>query len=384
MILIKGGNVHDGKGNIFENTDILIDGKVIKKVSPSIEVSEDTEIYEAKGKTIFPGFIDSLNVWGCQGPGWEDDDLSEHSDPVTPEMNVVYSFDQDSMMFQRVFEYGVTSAGITPSTSNVLGGQAAVFKTYGKHPYEMLVKEKVAMVSSITAETKKVYGSRNTCPMTRMGAISLLKGAIIKAMEYKKDDKKEHDPKSLALQKIIDKETPLFINCNTKSEMDAIELALKDLPVNVVFTGAFGVNGDTGNIMKDKFSIILGDLSNAMSSVNRYVDFEGVKKLMEKGIDVAISCCGDRPASGKESLLWNAILCHKYGIKAEDVLKMVTSIPAKILGVEDKIGSIEVGKDADIVIWTDNPIKTYSAKIEATFIQGENILYSRRDNTCWS
>lgn len=68
MILIKGGNVHDGKGNIFENTDILIDGKVIKKVSPSIEVSEDTEIYEAKGKTIFPGFIDSLNVWGCQDP----------------------------------------------------------------------------------------------------------------------------------------------------------------------------------------------------------------------------------------------------------------------------------------------------------------------------
>lgn len=384
MILIKGGNIHDGKGNIFENTDILIDGKVIKKISPSIQVSEDTEIFEAEGKTIFPGFIDSLNVWGCEGPGWEDNDLREHSDPVTPEMNVVYSFDQDSMMFQRVFEYGVTSAGITPSTSNVLGGQAAVFKTYGKHPYEMLVKEKVAMISSITAETKKVYGTRNTCPMTKMGAISLLKEAIIKAMEYKKDDKKEYDSKSVALQKVIDREIPLFINCNTKSDMDAIELALKDLPVNTVFTGAFGVSEDTGNILKDKFSIILGDLSNAMSSDNRYVDFEGIKKLMDKGIDVAISCCGDRTASGKESLLWNAILCHKYGIKGEDVLKMVTSIPAKILGVEDKIGSIEVGKDADIVIWTDNPIKTYSAKVEATFIQGENILYSRRDNTCWS
>ncbi len=88
------------------------------------------------------------------GPGWEDNDLGEHSDPITPEMNVVYSFDQDSMMFQRVFEYGITSAGITPSTSNVLGGYGAVFKTYGKHPYEMLVKEKVAMVSSISKETK--------------------------------------------------------------------------------------------------------------------------------------------------------------------------------------------------------------------------------------
>lgn len=384
MILIKGGKIHDGKGNILEDTDILIEGKFIKKIGTSIKVPEDTEVYNAKGKVVLPGFIDSLNIWGCKGPGWEDDDLSEHSDPVNPDMNVVYSFDQDSMMFQRVFEYGVTSAGITPSTSNVLGGYAAVFKTYGKHPYEMLVKEKVAMVSSITAETKKIYGKRNTCPMTKMGAISLLKGAIIKAIEYGKKDIKEYDPKSEALLEVINEEIPLFINCNTKSEMDAIELALKDLPVNLVFTGAFGVNEKTGNILKDNYSLILGDLSNAMSYANKNVDFEGVKKLIEKKVDIAISSCGDNIASGKESLLWNAILCHKYGLKDEDVLKMITSIPAKILGVEDRIGSIEVGKDADILIWTDNPIKTYSAKIEATFIQGENILNSRRDNTCWS
>jgi imidazolonepropionase-like amidohydrolase len=384
MILIKGGNVHDGKGNIFEDIDILIEGKSIKEIGTSIRVPDDTEIYEAKDKIIFPGFIDSLNIWGCKGPGWGDDDLGEHSDPVTPDMNVVYSFDQDNMMFQRVFEYGVTSAGITPSTSNVLGGQAAVFKTYGKHPYEMLVKERVAMVSSITAETKKVYGERNTCPMTKMGAISLLRSAIIKAIEYEKKGKKEYNSKSEALLKVINREIPLFINCNTKSEMDAIELALKDLPINIVFTGAFGVNEKTGSILKDNISLIIGDLSNAMSYINRDVDFEGINKLMEKGIDIAISSCGDNMASGKESLLWNAILCYKYGLNDEDVLKMITSIPARILGVDDRIGSIEVGKDADIVIWTDNPIKTYSAKIEATFIHGENILNSRRDNTCWS
>ena len=107
MILIRGGKVYDGKGNILENTDILIEGSTIKDIGENILVSKDTEIFDAKGKVVFPGFIESLNIWGAMGPGWEDNDLGEHSDPITPEMNVVYSFDQDSMMFQRVFEYGI-------------------------------------------------------------------------------------------------------------------------------------------------------------------------------------------------------------------------------------------------------------------------------------
>mgnify|MGYP001053946970 FL=1 len=383
MILIRGGKVYDGKGNILENTDILIEGSTIKDIGENILVSKDTEIFDAKGKVVFPGFIESLNIWGAMGPGWEDNDLGEHSDPITPEMNVVYSFDQDSMMFQRVFEYGITSAGITPSTSNVLGGYGAVFKTYGKHPYEMLVKEKVAMVSSISKETKNLYGKRNIAPMTKMGAIALLKEALIKAMEYDEKQDKDYDPKAEALQDVIHGKVPLFINCNTKAEMDAIELALKSFPVEVVFTGAFGVGANTGSIMANDYSIILGDLANGMAAANNNVDFESIQKLMNNGIDIAISSGGDNMSSGKESLLWNAILCYKNGINSEDVLKMITSIPAKILGVDSRVGSIEIGKDADIVVWSNNPIKTYAAKVEATFINGENILNARRVDSCW-
>ena len=383
MILIRGGKVYDGKGNILEDTDILIEGSTIKDIGQNISVSKDTEIFDAKGKVVFPGFIESLNVWGAMGPGWGDKDLAEHSNPITPEMNVVYSFDQDSMMFQRVFEYGITSAGISPSTSNVLGGYAAVFKTYGKHPYEMLIKEKAAMVSSISKETKNVYGKRNECPMTKMAAIALLKEALIKAMEYDEKKDKDYDSKSEALQDVIHGKVPLFVNCNTRAEMDAIELALKGFPIEIVFTGAFGLGANIGSIMANEYSIILGDLANGMAAANSNVDFSSINKLMNEGIDIAISSGGDNMSSGKESLLWNAILCYKNGINSEDVLKMITSVPAKILGVDDKVGSIEIGKDADIVIWSDNPIKTYRAKVEATFINGENILNARRVNSCW-
>ncbi len=144
-----------------------------------------------------------------------------------------------------------------------------------------------------------------------MGAIALLKEALIKAMEYDEKQDKDYDPKAEALQDVIHGKVPLFINCNTKAEMDAIELALKSFPVEVVFTGAFGVGANTGSIMANDYSIILGDLANGMAAANNNVDFESIQKLMNNGIDIAISSGGDNMSSGKESLLWNAILCYK-------------------------------------------------------------------------
>lgn len=383
MILIKKGILHDGNGSVLDGVDILIENTRIKDIGYDLKASDLTEVVDAKDKVILPGFIDSLNVWGCMGPGWSDNDLNEHSNPVTPAMDVVYSFDQDSMMFQRVFEYGVTSAGITPSTKNVIGGNAAVFKTYGDHPYKMLVKEKAAMISSITAETKKLYGLKNLTPMTKMGAFSLLTEALRKALEYKGKKEKDYNGDYEALLKVLDKEMPLFINCSTKADMDAIEMALKDFDIDVVFTGAFGIHKDVTKILGRRAGIVLGDLTCAMSYKNSMVDFSAIKKLLEEDMDIAISSCGDNAASGKESLLWNAILYYKNGLSSEDVLKMITSIPAKILGVDNRIGSVEIGKDADLSIWSANPIETYAARAEAVYINGENILNSRRVASCW-
>lgn len=384
MVLIKNGLIHDGKGGIYPDMDILIENGMFKEISQGIEAKENMKVIDAKGKTIFPGFIDSLNHWGCKGPGWGDDDLSENSDPVTPQLSTVYSFDHESMVFQRVFEYGVTSAGIAPSTSNVLGGQVAVFKTYGTHPYKMLVKEAAAMMASISKATKQLYGGKNLAPMTKMGAVALLKQALMDGINYEPSkESTAYDGKKEAMKKVTDKRMPLFINCETKSELDALELALKDFSVDIVYTGAFGVKHESGKIAEKKQGIILGDLTQAMTTVNSTVDFQEISKLMEEGVEVAISCCGDRTASGKESLLWNAILCYKYGLDSEQVLKMVTSIPAKLLGVDDQIGSIEEGKDADFVIWYQNPIETYSAVAEQVYINGENVLELGRELSCW-
>lgn len=381
-MLIRNGTILDGLGNTLPNMDILIEDGKIAQIGKGLEIDDLTVVYDATDKYILPGFIESLNIWGCVGPGWGDNDLNEHSDPITPHLNVVYSFDQDNMMFQRVFEYGITSAAITPSTSNVLGGYAGVFKTFGNHPYKMLVKEKIGIVGSVSRATTKVYKDRNTAPMTKMGTFSLLREYLKKAENYSTESC--YDPKLMALKQILNKEMPLIINCNTSSEIVALDHLLEEFDIDVVLSGAYGISEDmVDTIVNRNYRVIFGDVVNGMSAASEKISFDVVNKLIQKNVLLSLSSTGDRMSSGKETLLWNAILFYKNGIKSNDVLKMITSNAAKILGVDHRVGSIEVGKDADIVIWTNNPIETYKAKTEAVFISGENILDVWRIRTCW-
>lgn len=375
MLLIKGGTVHDGKGGILEATDILVAEGRIAAIGPGLAAPAAAEVVDAREKLVLPGFIDALNNWGAFGPGIEERDLAEHSAPVTPEMNVVYSFDPAGMLYQGVYEYGVTAAGITPAAANVVGGQVAVFKTYGTHPYAMLIREQAAMAASVTAAPKKQFGARKQAPMTRMGGIALLQQALAKAERYRAD--RGYDSRSLVLKQVLDGEMPLFVNCNTRGEMDAVELALRDYPLEIVFTGAFGAGEGI------RRNLIVGDLTYAGSEEKLALDFASLAELAASGVEIAISSCGDRPASGKESLLWNAMLWHKHGFSSGEVLKMVTSVPARLLGIDERTGSLEPGKDADLVIWSTNPLESFSAVAEAVYVGGENVFKAGRKRLCW-
>jgi len=105
--------------------------------------------------------------------------------------------------------------------------------------------------------------------------------------------------------------------------------------------------------------------------------------MLENGAVIACSSCGDHSASGKESLLWNGIQWYKHGIDANQVLKAMTSTPAKLLGVEQWTGSLAEGKNADLVVWSDNPIRSYRAQLKAVYIKGENLLEKERYSSCW-
>lgn len=381
MLLLKNGLIWDGLGNDPYKADILIVDGVIQEIASDIQCEEAKKI-DIEGNMILPGFIDSLNVYGCRGPGWGDNDLVETSDPVLPNMNVVFSFDQDAMNFQEIYRYGVTAAGITPSPANVLAGKAAVFYSYGRHPYKMLIKEEIAQIASVTAAPKKTHGSQNKQPMTRMGSFSQISEMLTKAKGYLPEN--GYDAKLDALQPVLSGKMPLFINCATRSEMKNVLHLMKEFPeIKVVLTGAFGLDFSFTEVEQGKVPVILGDLTDAFSPYGENVNFKDLNSLLQNGAKIACSSCGDSFASGKESLLWNGIQWYKNGIAANEVLKSMTSVPAEILGISERTGSIQVGKSADFVVWSDNPIKTYCAKVRSVYIKGESILDKEVYDSCW-
>lgn len=377
-MIIKNATIFNGRDKNGKRSDILVkDGKIVE-LREHIEVDPRDEVIDAEGKFVCPGFVEALNQWGGIGPGWEDKDLEENSNPVTPQMNVVYSFDQDGMLFQRVFEYGVTTAGLSPGISNVIGGQVAAFKTYGRHPYQMLVRESIAMRGSLSENIKNTYGKRNQMPMTKMGSIALLRDLFVRTQKYLSEEKK--DPLKMeeeAFAKVLKKEIPLLFHCNTKSDMEAIELALKEYDINLVYTGAYGCKVPKGR------GVFLGDVTETMTPYSEQVNVQRIREMLEEEITVGISCCADYTTSGKESFLWNGILYYKYGVPQEEVLYMMTKAPAILLGIENRVGAIEEGKDADILIWTHNPIIDFRAKLEHSIINGVDVLNKREVESCW-
>ena len=381
MFVLKGGMIWDGLGGSPYRADMLVEQGKIAQIAPDICCDEAQQI-DVSDCMVLPGFIDSLNIYGCKGPGWGDNDLAEHSDPVLPQMNSVFAFDQDSMCFQQLYRYGVTASGISPSPANVLAGKAAAFYTYGSHPYRMLIREEVAQVASVTGATKKPYSVQNRMPMTRMGSFSLLREALQKAQSY--DPEKGYDPKSDALLPVLAGKVPLIVHCASKAEMEGVLHLIKEFPsVQLVLAQAYGLDAHFEEVASGKVAVMLGDLTDGFNRYNAQVDWKALKALLQQGARIACTCCSDGFASGKESLLWNGILWHKHGIDENQVLQAMTSTPAQLLGIDEITGSLEQGKSADFSVWTANPLTTYQAALKMVCIQGENLLEKGRETSCW-
>ena len=267
------------------------------------------------------------------------------------------------MIYQELWGYGITAAGVAPSSNNILGGSTAVFKAYGKTAEAMCVKALAALKGSVDDKVKQTYGPRNTAPMTKMGIFSALRELIAKCRSDKAEDQK--DPKVQAFRPVLEGRLPLILNCNTQAEADAVLTLFEKEPVQLILANMYQLDES----LKDK-----------ACGFNRYhaaVDYKVLFDLIKAGKKVALSAFGDAVSPGREILMWNAhgllAQARRLGaeITSEDVLKMLTSVPAQLLDVADRIGSLTEGKDADVVIWSGNPLETFRALPETVMISGE-------------
>ncbi|MGM9530817.1 MAG: amidohydrolase family protein [Intestinibacter sp.] len=395
MLVIKNGTINTITEGI-KKSDILIKGKKIiaikEDVEPLIseiesnEVTEALEVIDAEGKLIFPGFIDAhthLGLWE-DGMGMEGADGNEETDPITPQLNVIDGINPMDRTFKEAYQGGVTSVCTTPGSANVMGGQAIAIKTFGKRIDKMVIKNPVASKIAFGENPKSCYGNEDNTPQTRMAIAALLRENLRKAEEYLHDlkdseedeevDKPEYDIKLEALIPVLKKEIPLKAHAHRADDMfTAIRIA-QEFDLKLTLDHCTEGHLIVDELLEENYPLIVGPSLSERSKIElRNLTFETAGILSNAGKDICLMT--DHPVIPLQYLPICAGLAVKYGMKQEKALEAITINPAKVLGIDDRVGSIEVGKDADIVIWDGNPFEIQS-NVLYTIIDGK-VVYKR-------
>ena len=382
-MILKNAVIHDGLGRAFTG-DLRIEDGLIAEVAAHIE-GEGTDL---AGAHVLPGFIDTLSKWGINGTAYEirpsSDDNDEKSDPVTPEMDVVYAFNGRAITAQQLPAFGITACGVTPSDSNVFGGQAAAFTTDGVNGYRMCLKRGVALKASVAKDVKRVYGGRSVLPTTRMGIFEIFRSNLRKAAEYDPEKEgQEKNDKLAAIRAAIDGEMPLFIAADDANDRQLVmDIVRPYEKMKVVFTMTSLLAESDLELDPERVSFIDQFACSDGDPRSMHKRFDILTKLMDKGMRVAV-CAKMGHSYSREWMLWEGMELTKHIADTEKVLSLLTSEPAKMLGIGDVTGSIEAGKRADLVIWSMDPLTDFRAKVLTTMIAGKTVYKEGDEMKCY-
>lgn len=383
MLIIKNGNVLDVEKSKSVKMDISIDGGKIVAIKKSIKAKKDDCVIDAEGKVVAPGFIDAHCHLGLMGDsvGFENDDVNEKSDPITPQMRAIDALDPMDRVFTEAYQGGITSVATGPGSANVIGGQFAAVKTFGKRIDKMIIKAPIAMKCAFGENPKRFYGTKGKMPTTRMGTAALMREALYKAKEYMEklesagDDitkKPAYDARWEALIPVFKKEIPLKAHAHKANDIfTAIRIA-KEFDVKMTLDHSTDARCIVDELAEENFPMIVGPSlghRTKVELVNKSFKTAGV--LNKAGIKISITT--DSPVIPLQHLPLCAGLAVKDGMDKWEALKAISINPAEILGLEDRIGSIKAGKDADIVIWSNDPLQL-DAKVEYTIIDGKVVF----------
>lgn len=373
--LIKNGMLCTMVDNeaTFEGDILLRDGK-IAEIGKSLSC-EGAEVIDAKGLYVMPGLIDAHTHIGVFD--FNDsvgvDDANEMTSPNTAAVDVRYGVNPLAREFKVSYEHGITTLLITPGSGNVFCGQAIAAKSYGTNIFDMTIKAPCAVKIALGGNPKGTYGSRSTLPMTRMGVAHVLWDTFEKAktyMENKESGKEqEYDANLEAIVPALKGDVPCKIHCTQYDMITAIEVA-NEYNLKFSLEHAWGATDYIDEIVESGCGICYGPIATYRApGERRKVDIESVKMLDDKGVNVAIIT--DSPILSEESLYHHVGEAVREGLDYQRAWKMVTINPAKMMGVDERVGSLEKGKDADVILVKGRLGLDTDAKVLYTFVDGK-------------
>lgn len=378
MLLIKNAHIKPIVGQEIANGCILTDdqGK-IAAIGENIEAPTGAEIIDAEGRLVTPGLVEAHCHIGLHDAclRWEGADYNEKTtDPITPQVRAIDSIYPQDEYFEVAMRGGVTTACTGPGSSNVVGGQFAAIKLAGRCVDDMIIKAPAAMKCALGENPKSAFGQAKKAPSTRMGSASLLRELLFKAKAYCEEKDAGKDPKFdmklEAMLPVMRKEIPLKCHVHRCDDiLTAIRIA-KEFDLKLTIDHCTDGARIADLVAASGYPVIAGPAltsKNKPELQNKSFALPGI--LHKEGIFLSITT--DAPVSTLEYLPFCAGMAASYGLPLEEAWKAVTINGAKIIGIEDRVGSLEVGKDADIVIWTAEPLTTIGGRAWMTIIDGK-------------
>lgn len=392
-MFIINGKILTMEEETIENGYVRIQGRKIAEIGSMDsydkkkfeEWGSEEEILDVKGAWVMPGLIEAHAHIGISEEKWGiiADDCNEGTNPVTPFLRAIDALNPMDPAFHDAIEAGITSVMAGPGSANVAGGQFVFLKTQGRCVDHMVVKHPAAMKVAFGENPKTAYGEQGRYPSTRMGTAALLRNTLFDAIQYKK--KKENgeltgeDFEMECWIPVLKKEIPLKAHAHRADDiLTAIRIA-KEFDVDMTIDHGTESHLVVEEVKESGFPVIVGpDLSSRSKLEIQNMNFKTNKILQEAGILFSITT--DHPVSRIQHLPLCAGLAVKHGLPLEEGLKAITIYPARICRVEDKVGSLKEGKDADIAIFSGNPMEIFT-KTLYTMIDGE-IVYEYKEESC--
>ncbi|NLO81643.1 MAG: amidohydrolase [Clostridiales bacterium] len=384
-ILIKNGKILTMADMIYERGDILIEGTKIKAVAEEISPPDGAEIVDAEGLWIMPGIVDAhchIGMWE-DGIGFEGADGNEATEPVTPHLRAIDGINPEDNSFREAREHGITTVVTGPGSANVVGGQFAALKTYGRRVDDMIIKAPLAVKAALGENPKRVYSEQKKSPSTRMATAAILRETLVNAQEYKRklelgkedpDKMPERDLRMEILVRVLDRELPLKVHAHRADDiLTAIRIA-KEFNIDITLDHCTEGHKIADFLLEENARVIVGPLLTERSKVElKNLTFKAPAILSQAGLKVAIM--SDHPVIPIQYLPVCASIAVREGMDEMEALKAITIYPAWVSGLDSRIGSLEEGKDADVVIFDGHPLDVRS-RIRMVFIDG-NLVFKR-------
>lgn len=383
MLAIIGGQVWTMAGQVYSKAVVLVKNGKIAAVGPNLVVPEDAEIIDATGKIVLPGFIDAHCHLGIMEEIYrvEGDDGNENTDPVTPQLRVIDGINPGDIGFHDALAGGVTTVACAPGSANVIGGEMAVLKTHGEVIDDMILKFPAGLKAALGENPKRNYGEAKKMPATRMASAALLRETLVEAQNYLHRRKgavqgdggtEERNLKKEAVVRVLEREIPLRVHAHRADDiMTAIRIA-GEFNVRLVLEHCTEGHLVAGHIAKAGVPAVVGPVITNRAKVElKERNLRTAAALARAGVQFAIMT--DHPVVPIQYLSLSAGLACRGGLSEDKALEAITIEAARILGMDKFLGSLEPGKDADIVIMEGHPFDLRS-KVTSVLVNGEKVV----------